>query len=210
MISFFKNITVAVVSVLLLFCLSFSAAAETASPSDQLKPTLDKVVSVLSDPDLKGDEQKAVRRSKIMDNVKEGFDFREMSRRVLGKTWNDITEEQRDQFTGLMTELLENVYIGKLESYSGQQVRFAGERVKGERAQVTTMITHEGAELPIHYIMYDKQGKWMVYDINIEGVSLVRNYMEQFRSILRKGDFEGLVKVIEEKNRSFEEGGAES
>lgn len=185
------------------------AVANTGTATDQLKPTLDKLVSILADDSLKGDEHKVVRRAKIMDSIKQGFDFREMSRKVLGRTWNEISEEQRTQFTELMTKLLENVYIGKLESYSGQEITFAGERVKGKRAQVTTMITHEGADLPIHYIMYDKQGKWMVYDINIEGVSLVRNYMEQFKSILRTEKFEGLVKVIEEKNQSFLENGVE-
>ncbi len=206
----YQNKMVAAVLVgFMLFFLPFSLSANTGTATEQLKPILDKLVAILSDPALKGDENKTARREKIMDSVKEGFDFREMSRKVLGKTWNDISEEQRDQFTELMTKLLENVYIGKLESYTGQAITFTGERVKGDRAQVTTTIIHEGAELPIHYILYDKQGKWMVYDINIEGVSLVRNYMEQFKSILRTEKFEGLVKVIEDKNRSFEENGTE-
>ncbi len=203
-----KTIAMVLVGFALAF-LPFSLFAEDVSPTDQLRPTLDKLVAILSDPAMKGDENKSVRRAEIMYNIKQGFDFREMSRKVLGKTWNDISEEQREHFTELMTKLLENVYIGKLESYSGQAITFAGERVKGARAQVTTMITHEGAELPIHYIMYDKNGKWMVYDINIEGVSLVRNYMEQFKSILRTEKFDGLVKVIEDKNRSFQENGTE-
>jgi phospholipid transport system substrate-binding protein len=104
-----------------------------------------------------------------------------------------------------MTKLLENVYVGKLETYSGEKVEFVEERVKGNRAQVTTLIEDQGVKLPVHYIMQKTGSKWMVYDINIEGVSLIRNYMEQFRSILRQNDYEGLVKIIEEKNLSFKE-----
>ena len=142
-----------------------------------------------------------------MASIKVGFDFKEMSRRILGQTWNEITAAEQDHFTELMTKLLENVYVGKLEGYSGQTIGYIGERVKGDRAQVSTVIENAGQQIPVHYIMTQKSEKWMVYDINIEGVSLVRNYMEQFKSILRTEKLAGLIKVLEEKNRSFETGG---
>ncbi len=182
-----------------------SLAMNTAT--EQLKPTLDGVVAVLSDQSLKGDDDKLERRKKIMESVKAGFDFTEMSKRVLGRTWNTITDAEKVYFTELMTKLLENVYIGKLESYSGQQIVFSEERQKGDRAQVTTLIQHQGVELPIHYILKKNEDKWMVYDINIEGVSLIRNYKEQCRWILRRDRFDGLVKVLEDKNKSFEQEG---
>lgn len=178
-------------------------AANEISPTEQLRPTIDKVIDILVDDSLKGSENKEERRRLIMEVVSIGFDFREMSRRVLGATWHDISAEQQDYFVAQMTKLLENVYIGKLETYSGQAVDFVAERVKGKRAQVTTIVEHQGQNLPIHYIMQKEQDRWMVYDINIEGVSLIRNYMEQFRSILRQETFEGLLKIIEEKNQSF-------
>ena len=92
-----------------------------------------------------------------------------------------------------------------METYTGEKVEFVEERVKGNRAQVTTLIKDQDVKLPVHYIMQKTGSKWMVYDINIEGVSLIRNYMEQFRSILRKNEYEGLIKIIEEKNLSFTE-----
>lgn len=199
------HIKMRVVGVILaIFLFSGSNVMAENSATEQLKPTLDELIVILKDESLQGDENKVERRTKIMATVKKGFDFREMSKRVLGRTWKTISDEQREYFTELMTKLLENVYIGKLEGYSGKQLVYSNERQKGSRAQVTTLIEHEGVELPIHYILKNKNDKWMVYDINIEGVSLVRNYMEQFKSILRKDKFEGLVKVIEEKNRSFE------
>jgi len=174
-----------------------------ASPTADLKPILDEITAVMGDKNLKGGEHLVERREKIMTNIKRGFDFREMSKRVLGKTWKKIDEKERDFFTELMTKFLENVYIGKLESYSGQTVEYASEAIKGNRAQVTTILENAGVAIPVHYIMRKTEPRWMVYDINIEGVSLVRNYKEQFKSILRSEKFAGLVKVLEEKNQSF-------
>jgi len=178
--------------------------AAEESPTADLKPVLEDLTSVLVDESLKGKAHREERRAKIMAFIKRGFDFREMSRRVLGSTWNDIDEKEQDRFTKLMTKLLENVYIGKIENYSGQTIEFAAESIKNDRAQVTTLLENDGVKIPIHYIMRKTEPRWMVYDINIEGVSLVRNYQEQFKSILRTEKYEGLVKTLEEKNRSFE------
>lgn len=181
-----------------------SFVSATESPTGDLKPILNDLTSVLQNKALKGKEHKVERRQKIMSQIKRGFDFEEMSKRVLGKTWRKIDEAEKDRFTGLMTKLLENVYIGKLEGYSGQVLEFAGEKVKGNRAQVTTFLTHKGVKIPIHYIMSKKDPNWMVYDINIEGVSLIKNYRAQFKGILRERKYQGLVKQIEKMNQSFE------
>ena len=189
-------------AVLLMLYFSHTSVAGN-SPTADLQPVLNGVMAILGDQKLKGDEHLVERRQKIMTAIESGFNFREMSKRVLGKTWRTITEQQRDYFTQLMTKLLENVYIGKLEGYSGQTTEFKAEKIKGNRAQVTTIVENEGMHLPVHYIMKESDDHWMVYDINIEGVSLVRNYQEQFKSILRKEKYEGLVKVLEDKNSSF-------
>ncbi len=196
-----KRVTV---YLLLLWTIGYASIAfAIQSPTDQLKPTLDILIQLLTDPEFKGDLKKEERRGKIMEAIKVGFDFREMSKRVLGKTWKKISLDEKDYFTKLMTELLENAYIGKLEYYSGEKIEYIGEKVKGSRAQVSTYIENNGIQIPVHYIMKRNAEKWMVYDINIEGVSLVRNYMQQFKSIVRRDKFEGLVKVLEEKNQSF-------
>jgi phospholipid transport system substrate-binding protein len=194
--------------ILLLFVvlcgLSFGTVwAIEISPTADLKPALSDLTAVLGDENLKGNAHLVERRDKILSLIKNRFDFREMSKRVLGKTWREIDDKERDRFTALMTKLLENVYIGKLESYSGQEIEFVAEKIKGQRAQVTTLIENGDVKIPMHYIMRKTESTWMVYDINIEGVSLVRNYREQFKSILRKDDYQGLVKVLEDKNRSF-------
>lgn len=178
--------------------------AESENPTEQLKPTLQELVDILSDPSLEGEENKKKRRDLIMSTISKRFDFRKMSKRVLGSTWRDISEKDRDDFTAEMTKLLENNYIGQLENYSGETVEYVGERVRDDRAQVSTLIESKGNQYPVHYIMNLEDGKWMVYDINIEGVSLIRNYRAEFKSILRRQNYEGLIKTLEKKNASFE------
>lgn len=186
------------------FCMFNSSAFAVSGPTEQLKPTLKSLIEILLDPSLKGEAHKVERRAKIMGHVTQGFDFREMSQRVVGKEWKSLSQEKQDHFQVLFTKLLENAYIGKFESYSGQEIQYTGERVKGDRAIVSTQIENNGQLMPVDYIMTKKEDRWMVYDINIEGVSLVRNYMEQFQSILRRDKFDGLVKLLEEKNSTFE------
>ena len=196
-------------TVVLLFLLSVCLCPvvnAVESPMAQLKPTLKSLTDLLADESLKGDAHRDERRSRIMKAIKVGFDFEEMSKRILGGTWQEISAEDRELFTHQMIKLLENIYVGKLESYSGQRIDFLEERVKGKRAQVATTIDNQGVKVPVHYVLNLTGSRWMVYDINIEGVSLVGNYREQFKSILRTDKFAGLMKVIEEKNRSFQKG----
>lgn len=185
------------------FWAGLGCAVASGGPTDDIKPVLADLTGVLADDSLKGEAKTKERRGKIMSLIKRGFDFREMSKRVLGPTWRDISDAERDHFTSLMITLLENVYIGKLEGYSGQTIEYADEKIRADRAQVTTYLMHGKAKIPVHYIMRKTPERWMVYDINIEGVSLVRNYQEQFKSILRSDSFAGLVKTLEEKNQSF-------
>lgn len=193
------------------FCAVFCAwpswaVSANVGPTEQLEPVLTSVMNILADEKLAGDTMRETRRANIMAVVKQGFDFSEMSKRVLGKTWRDINGKERVYFTELMTTLLENTYIGKLEGYSGGEVSYVGEKIQGQKAQVSTNVKNGAVDIPVHYIMVLRgDSQWLVYDINIEGVSLVRNYKEQFSSILRTESFAGLVKQLEEKNQSFVE-----
>jgi phospholipid transport system substrate-binding protein len=181
----------------------FSVAVALSSPTESLKPTLNEIMEIITNPSLAGDGQKKGRRAQIMAIATKGFNFTEMSKRVLGRPWKEINQQQRDRFEELFTKLLENAYIGKLEGYSGQEIVFKDERIKGAKAVVSTTVENNGVTLPVHYIMIQKNTTWQVYDINIEGVSLVQNYREQFKSIIRKEKFDGLVKQLEKKNASF-------
>ena len=183
--------------------LSSAFVSSAAGPTDVLQPTLTQIAAIIDNSALSGDEHKQERRTKIMAVASEGFDFAEMAKRTIGRTWKTIDKQQRARFVELFTKLLENAYIGKLESYTGTTTKYVGEKIKGSKAKVSTIVNDKGVAIPVNYIMLQKGSAWKVYDINIEGVSLVRNYREQFKSILRKTKFDGLVKTLEEKNAGF-------
>jgi phospholipid transport system substrate-binding protein len=192
-----------VLCVLFFLCVVSPHPAFAASPTDELRPTLDGIVDIITNPTYAGAENKELRRNKIMVVAKRGFDFTTMSKLVLGKTYRKLDEQQRKRFEELFTKLLENAYIGKLEGYTNQVTKYEGERIKGKKAEVRTQVENKGVSLPVSYIMLQNNSGWQVYDIKIEGVRLLRNYKAQFKSILRTDKFEGLVKILEEKNASF-------
>lgn len=203
--------TVLVFSLLLVFSgFAISIAASSTTPTEELRPTLDGIMAIITDPAYEGLENKEKRRNTIMEIASKGFDFTMMSKMVLGKNWKKIDSKQREHFQELFTKLLENAYIGKLEDYTGQVTKYEGERIKGTKAEVRTLMMNNGVTLPVNYIMVNSDFGWRVYDIKIEGVRLLRNYKAQFKSIVRKEKFDGLIKVLEEKNATFAQEGTKS
>jgi phospholipid transport system substrate-binding protein len=186
--------------------ISFAHAGQTLDPTEQLRPFVDKLISILTDPDLQGEEKSLTRREKALKAASERIDFKEMSKRVLGKTWRQLNLDEKNDFIALFTQLVEHAYIGKIEGYSKQKVEFTDQRTKGERAQVNTHIIYTDNVISVSYIMLLKEGKWMVYDIVVEGVSLVRNYMEQFKEIIRKEGYASLLTQVEDKITELEQG----
>ena len=181
-------------------------AAQQPDPTEQLRPFMDRIVSILTDPELKGDENCIQRREEVMKVASERFDFNEMSKRVLGKEWRTLNDEERKHFVALFKKLLEHAYIGKIEDYSKQKVVFKDQRIKDDRAQVMTDVVDKDVIISVSYIMLLDGSLWKVYDIVVEGVSLVRNYMEQFKEILRKDGYSTLLKQVEDKVSELEQG----
>jgi ABC-type transporter lipoprotein component MlaA/ABC-type transporter MlaC component len=177
----------------------------TPDPTEQFRPFLEKVTETLADPQLKT-IPKSEQSQRIIGVVRERFDFREMSRRVIGQQWRSLSEKEQGEFEALFTELLQYAYVGKIDEYSGQQVQFTQQRIRGERAEVQTLLVDKDRSIPVSYIMLLRGDQWMAYDVVVEGVSLIRNYMEQFSEILRKDGYPGLVKQIEEKIVELEKG----
>lgn len=197
--------------VILKFCLlcllgatAAVAAAAEGPVTAQLKPVVDRMIAVVTDPGLQGVDRRLERRERVMTIARERFDFEEMSRRVLGASWRGLTPEERAHFAGRFTKLLEHAYIGRLEAYSGQTVEYLRERVKEDRAELQTTVHDQGKEIPMHYIMRLHDGRWMIYDVIIEGVSLVRNYMEQFQGILQKEGYGALLRQLEDRIRTLD------
>ena len=182
--------------------LAILTAREAAAgpPTDQLKSAIDRVVRVLEDPSLKGDDRVADRRTAVRKIADEIFDFSEIARRALARHWQPLTDKQRAEFVSLFSDLLERSYMSKIELYGGEKIQYIGERVEGETASVSTrIVTKNGTEVPIDYRLLKKGDRWLVYDVNIEGVSLVSNYRTQFNKIIQTGSFEDLIQKLRTK-----------
>jgi ABC-type transport system involved in resistance to organic solvents, auxiliary component len=182
---------------------SHAGAAAQPDPTEQLRPFLAKVTATLSEPELKS-MTKQEQSARMVSVIRERFDFREMSKRVLGQQWRSLTEKEQEEFEHLFTQLLQYAYVGKVDDYSGQQVQFGQQRIKGDRAEVQTFLVDKNKSIPISYIALQRNDQWMIYDVVVEGVSLVRNYMEQFTAILRTDGYSGLVRQMKDKVADLE------
>jgi phospholipid transport system substrate-binding protein len=172
------------------------SASATEKPMDQLQVAVDDILKILQSAELKGPEKKGERHQLVLNIVADMFDFREMARSSLGQSWNTLTPEEKDTFVGLFTTLVEQRYIGKIDSYNNQKVVYKKQLVKGDKAMVYTAIIDKDLEIPIVYRLEKNKGKWLINDLKIENVSLIVNYRRDFDSIIRKEQFAGLVEKI--------------
>lgn len=174
---------------------SFGGAA-----TDQVKATVDQVLKILTDPALKGEGKTKERRAKLRQVVLQRFGFTEMSKRSLGRHWTERTPQERKEFVSLFTDLLERAYVDRVEGYTGEQVVYQGESVDGDYSEVRTkIVTKKNQEIPIIYRLSKNDSNWEVYDIVVEGVSLVNNYRTQFSKVIRTSSYEDLVKKMQVK-----------
>ena len=178
--------------------LTAGGTAWAGAPTDQLRGRVDRVLRVLEDPQLKAETRAGERRASIRAIVAEIFDYREVSQRSLGPHWQGRTPNERDEFIQLFADLLERSYIDKIELYSGaERIQYTGEVLDGEQATVRTrIVTKQGTEIPVDYRMRQAGDRWLVYDVAIEGVSLVANYRAQFNRIIQRSSYKGLVEQL--------------
>jgi phospholipid transport system substrate-binding protein len=171
-------------------------AATNAGPMEQLQKSVDELLRILQSQELQAPDKKTERKQLIDNATNEIFDFQEMARSSLGQTWDTLISEEQDQFVGLFTRLIEQRYKGKLDAYDNQKIIYKKELIKGKKALIHTVVVDKDLEIPIDYRLKENQGKWLVYDLKIENVSLIVNYRRDFDSIIRKEQFAGLVEKI--------------
>jgi phospholipid transport system substrate-binding protein len=185
-------------SLVLSGALALPAAA--GAPSDQLKTQIDRVLKTLEDPELKKEGKSKDRRIAVRRIANDIFDFSETARRSLGRHWQTRTPAERDEFVLLFSDLLERSYISKVELYGGEKIQYLGDTTEGEQAKVQTkLLTKAGSEIPIEYRMHRKSDRWLVYDVIIEGVSLIANYRSQFNKIIQTSSYQELVRKMKTK-----------
>ncbi len=181
--------------------------AIAGQPTEQLRSEIDRVIKTLDDPELRKNGRLADRRKAVRKIANEIFDFAETAKRSLGRHWAARTPAERDEFVKLFADLLERSYISKIELYGGEKVGFVGDSVEGEFATVKTkIVTKSGNEIPVDYRMLKRSERWLVYDVSIEGISLVSNYRTQFNNIIQTSSYQDLVKKLRTKQEEFLEG----
>jgi len=176
-------------------------ASADMSPTDSIRTSVDSILALLQNKEM----DQATRRKEMRKVINGRFDFRAMSQRTLATNWKKASSEQKQEFVQLFAQLIENTYIGRIEAYTDEKVDFPGEKVKGKKAVVETLILTASADIPINYRVYRKKnGEWWVYDVIIEGISLISNYRSSYQEIVSKEGFDGLIAKMKDKIKELE------
>jgi len=174
-------------------------AVESSSATEAVKETIDQVLGILGDEKIKKPEHTDERIAALEKVIAKRFDYEEMGKRTLGRTWKKLNAAQQKEFVELFQEFLSNTYAGNVDGYSGERVEYIKERRKGKFAEVQTKVISEKSEARLDYRLLKNSNSWRVYDVVIEGVSLVKNFRGQFARIIKTTGFEGLLEKLRSK-----------
>jgi len=181
-----------------------SSAAAAGTPTEQLRGSIDKVLRLVGDPAIRREpirERRAALR-RIADEI---FDWGETAKRSLGMHWRERTPAEREEFVRLFADLLDRSYMSKIDLYDGERIGYGGETIEGDQATVRTkLVNKHGGEMAVNFKMVRHDDRWKVYDVEIEGVSLVANYRTQFNSLLRRTTYPELVRALRAKTTAPE------
>lgn len=170
------------------------------SPTQTIESSVNDVISLLKQPTYHNPKTRPEVRNKIENEVRTVFDFSEFSLRTIGGNWKIFTDTQKERFNNAFSNLLLATYLDKINGYNGEKVSYTGEIIssKGDRAEVQTMLNlSDGRTVPINYRMMLKNNHWVVYDVIIENISLIKNYRAQFQDILMHNNPEELIQKVE-------------
>ena len=184
----------------LVVLVGFASAASPSfagEPSDQLKAQLERVIKATQDPEAKKGGRAAERRA-VRKIAEETFDFGDTAKRALARHWAQRSAAEREEFVQLFTDVFEHAYLSKVDVLQGDRVAYLGDSVDGDLATVKTRLTtKQGSQLDVEYRMHrGASGRWLVYDVLIENVSLVDNYRTQFNSVIQRSSYQELVRKL--------------
>jgi phospholipid transport system substrate-binding protein len=166
--------------------------ADRSGPLSVVNSSVSRVLTIVRSQSADATES-GKRRAEIRQAAVELFDFDEMSRRLLGQRWTDASPEEQRDFVALFTDLLERAYLNSLGNYRLATITFQGETISGSHAQVQSRMSAGKSEVAIEYRLLEQNGRWAVYDVAVDGVSLISNYRSQFSSILKRMSFAQLL-----------------
>lgn len=189
----------------LLLSLTSAPAATAGPPADQLRAGVDRVFAILRDPELKGEGMTGQRRAAIVRVARDIFDLSEMAKRSLGQHWERRTPAERKEFVRLFSDLIQRSYVSKVDQHGGiATLMIKGETIDAGLAVVRTILPlDQGREMPLDYRMHATNDRWRVYDISIDGISLVANYRAQFNRIIRTSSYDALVSRLRSNEAEF-------
>jgi phospholipid transport system substrate-binding protein len=176
-----------------------SLALAESTPTESVKRTIAEVVRILDNAELKQPTRAMERRQQIEHIVKDRVSYEEMAKRSLGQPWADITKTQQKEFVSLFVQLLRDTFAGRIDDYTGEQVVYLSEQQEGQFAEVKTQLTGDKVDTFLDFRLANRQGNWLVYDVVIDGASIVGNYHAQFTSLIRDLTYQGLVQRMKEK-----------
>lgn len=175
-------------------------ADELGQATQAVKQTVDQVLAILDDQALKDPARADERRAKLEEVIGKRFDYEEMGKRALAAHWNKLNRGQQEEFVTLFQRFLSNSYAGNIDGYAGEKVEYVKERHKGSFAEVQTKVVSPKNEIPLDYRLLQKNGEWRVYDVVIDGVSLMKNYRGQFSRIIKTSSYDGLLEKLRTKS----------
>lgn len=182
------------------FILTFPFYVHAGTPLETIQRSVNNLLATLRDPSLQGEAGKNAKRKKIEFIADSIFDYIELSKLTLSRNWNKLVPNQQKEFVKLYRAVLEKAYVDKILSYKNEKVLFKKEsKLSEKKVEVQSEIVTQSKTIPIHYRMLLKNNEWKVYDVIIEGISLVKNYRTQFKSILSKKPPEGLLEIMRKK-----------
>jgi phospholipid transport system substrate-binding protein len=174
------------------------SSAFAGMAEDQVKETVNRVVEILRDPELRKEDKATQRREMLRQAIFPRFDFAEMARRSLGSHWKNQKAKQ-EEFVAVFSDFVENAYVGKVESFKDEKILFVRERIDQGFADVDTKVVPKGEPFSVNYKLHLVGTEWKVYDVVIENISLVNNYRSQFNRILANSSFDELLKKLRDK-----------
>lgn len=177
-----------------------AGVCRAADPQEVIKTYIDNFVSVLKDPAYAGEARKAEQSERLWQVIQGGFDFQGIAVVAVGANWRKFNQAEKDEFAKVFAQLLRTNYLKKIQdNYQRQQVRVLTQEIyDGKKALVKSSISRQGGDIPVDYRLWVRDGRWQIYDVTVEGVSLVQNYRTQFNEFLLKGTPAGLVQRVKE------------
>jgi len=183
-------------NIMMAVLLAAAGTTTAAGPTETVQTAVQQVFSREGGPVVKT-LSTAERRADVRKITETLFDFTDMSERSLGGAWTQASPAQQQEFIRLFSTIITNAYLSRIEQYAGEPITYVGEKIDGDEASVQSrVVTPKGSEVALDYRLYRADGRWTVYDIYVEGISLVGSYKAQFNRIIQRGSFAELLKQL--------------